>query len=369
MEISSFDKNKYVFTSIPAMLLIGDSAEDNRNQQISLFLNELNTYNVLLKDLVNFPLKESDRNIALNIAYYIIDNEELLKLVTRKKDLPISNLSKLTKIKRNYLEKFRDYILTYYIILINPNYKPIQDYFKIKLREENNAVSILNKKQDICKGLVIKVLNKSAYIVTSKGEFLKVRTSSKESVGDICAGKERKGLRYYKIHISILLFILILIGSAIIIEYRMTQSILVIQTTSNIKIHVNKFNKVIYAYSPTDKGEELIENVNILNMNVDDAVADIFEYALNNEMLDLSKKTLITINGQPIKYGLLSKTNKVISENNIPIIINNAGNQQKLPKYSTEDDENKTEKWLFKSYFLVLDKISLKVSKLYLELI
>lgn len=337
MEISSFDKNKYVFTSIPAMLLIGDSAEDNRNKQIGLFLSELNTYNVLLKDLVNFPLKESNRNIALNIAYYVIDNEELLKTVTQKKDLPISKLSKLTKIKSNYLEKCRDYILAYYIILTNPNYKLIQDYFRIKLREDNNVISISNRKHDLHKGLVIKSLKKSAYIMTSKGEFLKISTNRKESVGDICEGKEKKGLRYYKIHISILLFILILIGSAITIEYRSTQSILVIQTTSNIKIHVNKFNKVIYAYSPTDKGEELIENINMLNMDVDEAVAEIFEYALNNEMLDLSKKTLVTVNGQAIKYGSLTKTNKVISENNIPIIINNSGNQQKLPKYLPED--------------------------------
>jgi hypothetical protein len=82
MESLSFNKNKYVFTAIPSMLLVGDSAEVNRSKQISLFLGELNTYNVLLKDLVNFPLKENDRNLALNIAYYIYDNEELIKTIT-----------------------------------------------------------------------------------------------------------------------------------------------------------------------------------------------------------------------------------------------------------------------------------------------
>jgi len=89
MESLSFNKNKYVFTTIPSMLLVGDSAEVNRSKQISLFLGELNTYNVLLKDLVNFPLKENDRNLALNIAYYIYHNEELIKTITQKKDLPI----------------------------------------------------------------------------------------------------------------------------------------------------------------------------------------------------------------------------------------------------------------------------------------
>jgi len=344
MEKLSFNKDKYVFASLPSMLLIGDSAENNINKQIVLFFNELNMYNVLIKDLVNFSIKENDRNIALNIAYYITDNDELLRIIIQKKDLPISKLSKLTKIKPEYIENCRDYIIAYYIILTNPNYRHIQDYFKIKLREDNNVISISNKKQDSYKGLVIKSLKKSAYIVTSKGEFLKIKTKSKADIGEICEGKKKKTLRNYRIHISILLVILILIGSGIIIEYRMTQSIVIIEATSNIKIHVNKFNKVIYAYSPTDKGQELLDNTNILDKDIDEAMAGIFEYALKNEMLDLSKKTLVTVNGQAVKYGLLTKTNKVISENNIPIIINNAGNQQKLPQYLTEDKGNKTEK-------------------------
>lgn len=344
MDNFGFDKNKYVFASTPSMLLIGDLAEVNRNKQMASFLDELNTYDILLKDLINFILKENDRNIALNIAYYITNNDELIKTIIQKKDLPILKLSKLTKIKPDYIGRCRDYIIAYYIILTNPNYKSIQDYFKIKLREDNNVVGILNKKQSLHKGLVIKALKKSAYIVTSKGEFLKIKTNSKLNVGDIGEGKEKKVLRNYRIHISILLVILILIGSGIVIEYRRTQSVVVIESTSNIKIHINKFNRVIYVYSPTEKGKELVANMDILNKDIDDAIAEVFEYALENEMLDLSKKVLVTINGQPIEYGLLNKTNKVVSENKIPIVINNAGNEQKLPQYSTEGENNKTEK-------------------------
>lgn len=343
MENLSFSKDKYVFTSTPSMVLIGDLVESNRNKQINSFLNELKTYNVLLKDLVNFPIKENDRNIALNIAYYITSNEELLKIMTEKKDLPISKVNKLIKVKPNYLQKCRDYIIAYYIILTNPSYKCIQDYLRISLREDNNVINISSENQQVHKGLVMKSSKSTACIITSKGEFLKIKTSSRVDVGEICEGQEKKSLKNYRIHISILLFVLILIGSGITIEYRSTQSIIVIETTSNIKIHVNKFNKVIYAYSPTDKGKELINSIDILNKDIDEAVAEIFEYALKNEMLDPSKKTLITINGQPLKYGLLTKTNEFVSENNIPIVINNAGSQQKLPKELTKN-EDKTEK-------------------------
>lgn len=351
MENLSFNKNKYVFTQIPAMLLVGDSAEINRSKQISLFLNELNTYNVLLKDLVSFPLKENDRNIALNIAYYIYDNEELIKTIIQKKDLPISKLSRLTKIKVSYLEKCRDYIIVYYIILTNPNYKGIQDYFRVKLTEDNKVRDISNKKQNVYKGIVVKSFKKSAYILTSMGEFIKIKTNNKITVGEVVEGKEKKTLKNYKIYISILLFFIILIGSGIVIEYRRTQSIIVMETSSNIVMHINKFNKVIYVYSPTEKGDKLIESVNILNKDLDQAMAETFGYALNNNMLDinkeipaLSKKTLITVNGEPLKYGILNKTSKYISENNIPIVINNVGNQQKLPSYSSEDEEKNTKK-------------------------
>lgn len=344
MDDLRFKKDRYVFASAPLMVVVGDEAESIKNKQITMFLNELSTYNVLVKDLVNDPINESDRNISLNVAHYIISNEELLQRIIEKKDLPILKVSKLTKLKSNFLEKCRDYIIAYYIILNNPNYKCLQDYLRIKLKEDNNVLSISNRHEKIHKGLVIKSFGKSVYIITPKGEFFKIKVDEKVSIGQIAEGKEKRFLRNYKIHISILLVILIIIGSGIVIQYRTTQSIVVIETTSNIKMHINKFNKVIYAYSPTDRGKELLDSINPQNKDVDEAVSKVLEYAYKNEMIDLSKKTLVTVNGQPLKYGLLAKTNEVVSENHIPIAINNSGNQQGLPNREKNSDENETKK-------------------------
>ena len=80
-------------------------------------------------------------------------------------------------------------------------------------------------------------------------------------------------------------------------------------------------------------------------------MAKIFQYALDNDMIDKSKKTLITIKGKSLEYGALTETNKVISENNIPIVINNSGSQQKLPEYITNiKEESKTVKCNFIAY-------------------
>lgn len=341
MDDLRFKKDRYVFVAAPSMVVVGDDAESIKNKQITMFLNELSTYNVLIKDLASIQIRESDRNISLNVAHYIISNEELLDRTVQKKDLPISKVSKLTKLKPYFLEKCREYIIVYFIILNNPNYKCLQDYLKIKLKEDNNVLSIPDKNEKMHKGLVIKLSGKCAYIITSKGEFFKIKTDDKISIGQIAEGREKRFLGNYKIHISILLLILIIIGSGIVIQYRTTESIVVIETTSNIKMNINKFNKVIYAYSPTEKGKELLNNVNTENKDVDEAVSIVLEYAYKNEMIDLSKKTLVTVNGQPLKYGLLAKTEAIVSENSIPIAINNAGNQQSLPKSSNEDKTKK----------------------------
>lgn len=345
MEDFRFSRDRYVFASMPSMILVGDSAEQSRNRQIVSFCNELSLYNVLLKDLVKFQLQERERNIALNVAYYIYNNDELLDITINKKDLLILKLSKFTRIKPNNLERLRDYILAYFIILVNPNYRYIQDCLNIKLKEDNRVISINDKNKNMHKGLAIKLFRRSAYILTAKGEFLKIKTNADARVGEVCEGREKRFLGNLKIHLSILLVILIMIGSGIIIDYRRTQSIIIVEMTSTIKLHINRLNKVIYAYSPTEKGQEFIDNNNIINMDIDDVMAEAFQYASKNEMIDKSKKVLITVNGQPLKYGALAKMDKFVSDNNISIVINNSGSQQKVPKYSTEtEDDEENEK-------------------------
>lgn len=337
MDSISFNKNKYVFTSAPAMLLLGKNSNVDNTKEMSEFLAELSSYNVIFKDLFSYPLTEDKRNVVLNIAYYILEDEKINEKLTRRKRIPVKELSMATRIGRSNIADWNDYIIAYYIILSNPNYKCIQDHLKIKLKAEDNVISMVNKKYPVQKGVAIKVSRKCAYIITSSGEFLKIKVNNETQPGNVCEGKQVCGLSRLKIPIALGLVILLFIGCATIVEYRRTESIILIETTSKIKLHVNKFNKIIYTYSPTERGKNLIESVDIENSDVDDSVAKVFQYAIDNEMIDKSKKTLITVTGKSIEYGSLPETNKVISENKIPIVINNSGSQQKLPEYKTGD--------------------------------
>lgn len=338
MDSIGFNKNKYVFTSAPAMMLLGKNSNENNTKEMSDFLAELSSYGIVFKDLFSHPLSEDKRNVVLNISYYLLEDEKLNEKLTRRKKVPVKELCVATRIGRNNIIDWNDYIIAYYIILSNPDYKCIQDHLKIKLKSEDKVISMVNKKYPVQKGVAIKVVRKYAYIITSSGEFLKIKVNNDTKPGNICEGKHCTGLTKLKLPIALGLVILIFISCATIVEYRRTESIILIETTSKIKLHVNKFHKIIYTYSPTERGQQLIESIDIENDDVDDSVAKVFQYAIDNQMIDKSKKTLITVTGKSIEYGSLPETNKVISENKIPIVINNSGSQQKLPEYTPVDN-------------------------------
>lgn len=331
MESIKFKKDKYEFTSASPIMLINSSRNENRSDQIKLLLEDFNMYNVFLKDLVNFPLKEKERNIALNVAYYIIENEQLKDNLNLTKALDIPRLSRATKIKSDYIKKWKDYIVAYFIIINNPEYRFLQSYLKIKLKRKNRETKHSIIKHKTYSGIVIKISsNNSACILTSSGEFKRIKAKGELTLGSIGEGKKRFGSAIYKIPISILLIFLIIFSFNIYSKYKTASSILVIQTTSNIKLHTNIYHRVIYSYSPTEKGKILVSNLDAQNKKLDGVITDILKYGLKNEMVNSDTPIYITVTGEPLKYGELSETNKFIIENKIKIIINNCGVQQKL---------------------------------------
>ncbi|MGN2371174.1 anti-sigma factor domain-containing protein [Clostridium cagae] len=331
---------RYVFSSSPNMLLIGGKIDINRNKQIESCLKKLSAYNILLKDLINYPPKEKQRNIILNVSYYILEDENLRDSVERKRELPIRNICKKIDISEEFLRTWKEYILFYYIIFSNVNYKLIQEYLKIE--EKSNNVTTLNntKKTEFFRGLVLKSLNNGAYILTSSGEVIKIKCDKNTKVGQEVSGQQKKTFRHYKIHFCILIFLIIIMGMSLYSYYCKPQSTIIVNTTSAIKLECNFLNKVIYSYSETEKGTKLIISTDVLHKNIDESIKEILDYAINNEMVPSDNKILITVNGETLKYGTLKETSKFLNEvneknkseskNQLSVLINNGGNQNKL---------------------------------------
>lgn len=367
MEI--FDRNKYKFSDIPSLVEISDEVNKAREEQISLMEKELYSYKVLIQDLFSYSPSGRDRNIILNIAFYIIGEVELLEFIQDKKKLPPNILSKKTMQPRKFIEEWNDYIITYTIIFSNPNYKLIQDYMRIeeseekveipkkkqsnktvikkviiektneeisvdekeeeKQDEESNVVSINKNSKPKLRGIIIKSFKRSACILTSTGEFKKIKLEDNMSVGEEVTATAKKGIKDYKVQIGIVIVAVIVACGAFFYKYSEIDRTILINTTSQVKIDVNSFNKIISSYSPTSKGEEMLKNLNLNNMKLDKGMEEILNYANNNKMIP-SGKILITVTGDPLKYGTLEKTGEFAASHKINIVINNAGNEQKL---------------------------------------
>ncbi len=336
--MEKFDKSKFSFSKISPIVDLSEKERKLRENNISLFLKELFLYKVLLKDLISALPSLTDRNVILNLAFFIVQDFEMLEKFQKNRKLPINKLCKETGIKRVFIERWQDYLITYTIILANPNYKSLQDYFIIEYKGDSIGKNIENNEEpSVHKGLILKGKKRSAFILTSRGEFIRIKTDENKLIGDEVKGKEKIGFKHIKLKLAIVVFLIILIAIAGYRQYTKVASTIVVEGTSIIKIQTNAYNDVIYIYSPSDKGKELINSSSFINEDIDTALKSCIEYANKNEMIPTTG-ILITVTGDPIKYGTILKTEEYILDNNLKVQINNNGNQHKIIKTSDDSE-------------------------------
>ena len=333
--MSYYEKTNYKFSSTTSLLDIKEESTLARQKQIKSFIKELESYKILLRDLTNFKIEYKIKNQILNIAFFIVNNVELLEKFRETKEIEIEIISKEFLKMRKYIRDWEVYIVAYVLILSNPNYKGIQDYLKViedteisgeNLDEKNNR-KINNKK--IRRGLVLEKKIFSIIILTSDGEFKKIKLKENSRVGNEAEGKIKKKLteqRFKFIFISGLLSVLI---GIIIFNYFKISSTILVKTTSPIVLEINTYDRVKDISSNTEKGKALIEATDLLDKDLDLAMLEIVKYANNNNMIPNIGIT-ITVHGEKIKYGYLERTDNYLFIEGINVKFNNSGIEQEL---------------------------------------
>lgn len=329
--MSSFEKDKYKFSLHKSNGLVSSDTIKERERQAGDLIEELIEYNVLLKDLVSDLPSYSIRNTILNISYSIIQEVDVYEYIIEKKKLPIAKLVKIMPIGRNFFEEWKDYILAYLIILSNPKYKDIQDYLSIEENINILGADVIRQNKNVSEyqGLVISKKRKNAIILTSKGEFKNILLNDSMEVGEEAIGVEKKTLKHYKLQGAILLALItftIIIGG---LSYKFVRTTLIIKTTSEIKVEVNMFNRIVKAISPTDKGQDMLNKLSVVDKDLDSSLYEMFNYIQNNEMIP-QDGIVITVIGKAIEYGTLTKTEKLIEDSDMDVKFNNSGNEHKF---------------------------------------
>lgn len=330
-----FKKNKYVFSKSPSNVKNDDDSLKIRSSQISLLVKEIFLYKVLLKDLVSHIPNEDQKNLLLNIAYYVVEEQEIFSKFERKRILPIRLISSKTHIDSSFIETWQEYIITYIIILANPNYKNIQDYLKVEYNEDKlkhanqyNGLTLIEKPRTV--GIVLKISKKSNIILTSDGRFIKInRKEQEEKIGEEVYGIPKKVPKNVGLKISIAFMFVLFVVFAIYKQYTTPVTTVIVSSSIQVKYEVNKFDKVVYVYSNDDLGKELIRNTDPMDSAIDEALKTCIEYYNDSKLISASG-ILITVNGKALEYGKLQETANYVADKKLNVLMNNAGNQHKL---------------------------------------
>ena len=329
--MDKFHKNKYRFSSTKPLILISDEIIEFRNQQIINLTSELLKYKVLVRDLIKDNVSYSIRNELLNIAMFITSNIELYDKFIKEEDIPVDAIYKATRVDSKYINKYRDYIIAYTLILGNPNYKNLQDYIQIvENTDEDLGKDIIEYEEKMGHdGIVLESNKKNAIVMTSIGEFKKLKLKEPCFRGEEIKSVEKKSLKDYKLYVSIIAIFALIFVLSIIYKYNGVVSTVVVETTSPIRLEINGFNRVLDVSSSTEKGKTLIAETSVLDNNIDKALCKIIKYANENEMIKDSG-IVVTITGKALKHNSLEETADFVYKKDLKVRLNNAGSEHKL---------------------------------------
>lgn len=337
MDVRNFEfiKDKYIFSEERHIRKVRKNISKER---IQLFINDLRKYKVSLLKLSKRDITQRERNLLLNVALYIYENDKILKSIKKNKTIPFNRLSRDTNINMNFLIKWRGYILAYVILASDDKYVDIYDYLDVNFKELENSNTRRNYVDiNIYRGVVLETYNNSTVILTSSGEFVNIN-KGKETVGaDIC-GRKRLGFKPYRKLTACIVLVCFMLGFFGFYYYGKEKSTVVIQGTSRIKFTVNSFNKITYGYSATEKGKLLLNETKWKNKGVDSALDNIFIMMQELSMIPNDRQLEIVVTGNSLKDSSIEGISEYVesinndndSSNNIKIIINNSGSEKIL---------------------------------------
>lgn len=338
--MNGFSKDKYIFSSTPKIRVVKEN-DFSYGKQVSLFIKELRLYGITNKSLINRTPKYEVRNYLLNIALFVVENKAVFEEIVSKRDIQISKLSRVSGASKNIIENWRDYLISYIVLLSNPNYINIREYINIQEKtvgEGGLSTDIeLNSNDREYIGISIKNEKKYSDILTCMGEFIRIKNNdSDKKIGQELNGKERKTFKHYSKMVAFLAIIIIIASSVFIYLYNENYTTLVLNSNSKIVFEVNRFNRINEVYSQNANNQNMIDNLKLQHDNVDDGVTKLFKY-LNDQKKLSDKDILLVVSGHKLDDDDLQKLEQYIQDNNeqkdskkIKITINNMGNEKKI---------------------------------------
>lgn len=317
------DKDRYIFLEKPAMEVYNKEETLKRAEEIDSYIVELKTFNLSLKKLVLTQPDKHERSLMLNLAIILASEEKLWAIVEANRRIPFSAFSSLVEVPVFELKKWHDYILSYSILIRSEKYPLIRRYLQYDLKEKEDSFPI---DSDAHSGLALKKKGSYVYILTSQGQFMKIKDEG-NNIGDVTSGKKaRKRLNLIRPLIAMLMLALLLGFIYQTLSGKIDRTI-IIRAEGEIKMEFNPWGNLVSISAVNQRGRELIAKSDLTEKDIDTVLAEIIEQAYITETIKERDEIIILISGEflPEDFFKSGKTHDRIISYQLDCKINNNG--------------------------------------------
>ena len=318
-----------------------------------LLRNYINSYHISLVSLSRDIAPEGERNKLFNAAKFITNEKSLINYYKKNKVMPILKIGKATNIDLVKLKRYIDYLKLYTVLLMDNKFNEILKYLNLQTNNVNLRilpVSNSDDKQAAYKGIGIDISKyaKSIFILTRQGIVADVEYSNAGGIGTEILAKKYKYIPIWIKFAGVIALLMFLGGIILNRVFSISDTKVVLKTSSEINLDVNSSGKVISVSSPTEKGKEMIASEEFEGNSLDTVLVEILEYADENDMIPADDIINMAITSEDFNLKSLSQTTNFVQgqysddddkeSDFFKLVINNAGTEKVI---KAEKDKNK----------------------------
>lgn len=286
-------KIKYVFQKHHGLTTLTRDDTRSTRREIRDFLDDLSTYSVDIMKLCSQNFNMPDRNMILNIALLIINNENIVTELVRTRKVPVKLIANVTGLSVERIDDYREYIVAYMLLFGYSKYSTISRNLSIGTTMDGKEYG--DEKQ---RGLFIKELPGTAVILTAQGDFRYLDIPSDSSVGEIVTGKESvfSPKRVIKLGvIATLIVSLIFIFSFLLMQP--VKILHFIGGDSHVELSYNRIGRLIEAKGMNSSGNKVTSNVVFSNKKFDTSLAEIIKNGVGSKEMNPRDMSIVIISG------------------------------------------------------------------------
>jgi len=180
-------------------------------------------------------------------------------------------------------------------------------------------------------GLVMKIEKNNAFIMTSSGEFFKVKILSKSpEIGEEYTGKLKKERGFIKILITAACLLFMALSGGGVYDYYTPTSSVVININPSIKLEANRWVKIIKCSALNNDGETVLKSISIKNKSLNQGLNLIIQQSekddfINEKYIKDAKVISVKLSTKNNKNVDLSKFEEYVVKSNLMVEFNNNG--------------------------------------------